>query len=105
MLELIRERINSHLKFLGLNRMSNVLPEIVDQAQTKKSSYLDVLDRLLIEEVQAKEDRRLKRILRLARLPFEKTIDEYDFSFQPQLDKRSVMNLFDLEFIKSKENV
>lgn len=105
MLDLIRERISNHLKFLGLNRMSNVLPDIMDQAQTKKSSYLDVLDQLLTEEVNNKQDQRFKRVLRLARLPFEKTIDEYDFSFHPQLDKRSVMNLFDLEFIQNKENV
>lgn len=105
MLELVRERVNTHLRTLGLRRMENILSDTINDAQNRGLSYMDILDQLLTEEVQAHEDRKLKRILRLARLPFGKTIDEYDFSFQPQLDKRSVMNLFDLEFIKNKENV
>ena len=105
MLELIRERVNNHLKILGLNRMENILSDTLNEAQNKGLSYLDVLDRLLTEEVHQKEDQRLKKILNLARMPFRKTIDEYDFSSQPLLDKRQVMNLFDLEFIKNKENV
>src|SRR5208283_5163437 len=105
MLELVRERVNNHLSILGLNRIGNILSDTLEDAQNKGLSYLDVLDQLLIEEVHEKEDQQLKRILRLACLPFRKTIDEYDFSSQPLLDKRLVMNLFDLEFIKNKENV
>ena len=105
MLELVGERVNDHLKALGLSRIRNILTETLEDAQNKELSYLDLLDRLLTEEIHEKEDRTLKRILRLARLPGRKTIDEYDFSCQPFLDKRTVMNLFDLEFIKNKENV
>lgn len=105
MLELVRDRVNNHLKILGLNCMGNILTETLDDAQNKGMSYLDVLDRLLTEEINHKEDQRLKKILNMARMPFRKTIDEYDFSCQPLLDKRLVMNLFDLEFLKNKENV
>ena len=105
MLELIRERVDSNLKVLGLNRIATILSDTLEDAQNQGMSYLDVLDRLLIEEIHSKEDGKLQRILRLARLPFRKTIDEYDFSHQPSLDKRLVMNLFDMEFIKNKENV
>ena len=105
MLEVVRERVNGHLKALGLKRAGEVLSDTLDRAQGTNASYLDVLDQLLGEEVQALEDRRLKSILRLAGLPFLKTIDEYDFSFQPLLDKRAIMNLFDLEFIHKNENV
>lgn len=105
MLELVRERINNHLNILRLNRIGDILTDTLDDAQNKGLSYLDLLDRLLSEEVYAKEDKQFRRTLRLACLPYRKTIDEYDFSCQPFLDKRSVMNLFDLEFIKNKENV
>ena len=105
MLELVGERVNNHLEILGLNRIRNILSQTLDDAQSKGLSYLDLLDRLLTEEVHEKGDQQLKGTLRLARLPLMKTIDEYEFSFQPFLDKRSVMNLFDLEFIKNKENV
>jgi DNA replication protein DnaC len=105
MTEMIKERVNENLGRLHLNRIKEVFDELMKQAQDSNSSYLDLLDRLLAEEVCAKEDRRIKTVFKMGCLPFEKTIDEYDFSFHPDLDKRSVMNLFDLEFIAQKENV
>jgi DNA replication protein DnaC len=82
-----------------------VLPVVTADCQTQKTSYLDFLDRLLEEEVAAKEERRLKTSLKIAGLPFEKTIEGYDFTFHPDLDKRLVMSLFDLEFLLAKANV
>ena len=105
MAELIRQRIAENLRRLRLTRIRDILDPILEQAQEKSTSYLEVLDQLLTEEVASKEDRRFNSALRLAGLPFEKTIDQYDFAFNPLLDKRSVMNLFDLEFIKQNENV
>ena len=104
MAELIKQRIDENLQRLRLNRIRDILDPILQEAREKSTSYLDVLDQLLSEEINNKEDQRFKASLRLAGLPFEKTIDQYDFSFHPELDKRSVMNLFDLEFIKQKEN-
>jgi len=105
MSELIQERVSEHLDRLRLNRIKEIFPEIIGQAQADNRTYLDVLDQLLSEEVAVKEDRRLKTALKIAGLPFEKTIEEYDFSFHPDLDKRAVMNLFELSFIPQKENV
>jgi len=55
--------------------------------------------------VAAKEKRRIETSLKIAGLPFAKTIEEYDFSFHPHLDKKAVMELFDLTFISRHENV
>jgi len=62
-----------------------------------KASYLSFLDHLLEEEVAAKEKRRIQTALKIAGLPFAKTIEEYDFPFHPQLDKKAVMALFDTD--------
>ena len=105
MAELIKERVNENLRRLNLNRITEVFDSVIQQAEDNHASYLDVVDQLLAEEVGVKEDRRFKTALKTAGLPFEKAIEEYDFSFHPDLDKRSVMNLFDLEFIQQKENV
>jgi DNA replication protein DnaC len=105
MAEMIKERVNENLQRLNLNRIQEVFDEVIKQAQDNNTSYLDLLDQLLSEEVGVKEDRRIKTSLKAAGLPFEKTVEEYDFGFHPDLDKRSVMNLFDLEFIQKKENV
>jgi DNA replication protein DnaC len=44
-------------------------------------------------------------MLKLASLPFVKTIAEYDFTFNPELEKARIMSLFDLTFISRRENV
>ena len=104
MSEMIKERVSEHMDRLRLIRMKEIFPEVIDRAQENKLTYLGLLDQLFTEEIAVKEDRRLKTALKIAGLPFEKTVDEYDFSFHPELDKRAVMNLFELTFVQQKEN-
>ena len=53
----------------------------------------------------AREKHRIQIALKIAGLPFAMTIEEYDFGFHPHLDKKSVMELFDLTFLTRHENV
>ncbi len=105
MSELIMERIAENLSRLRLSKIEETLSFIADEAEAKDQSYLGFLDRLLQEEVTAKEERRVRTAMKIAGLPFEKTIEEYDFGFHDSLDKRWVMNLFDLDLIERHENV
>ena len=105
MSELVMERITENLTRLRLTRIQEMLEMIAEESQRRSETYLAFLDRLLQEEVTAKEDRRVKTSLKIAGLPFDKSIEEYDFGFHETLDKRSVMSLFDLDFIGRKENV
>lgn len=105
MSELVMERISDNLSRLRLTRAQELVCSFAEEAQSKGETYLAFLDRLLQEEVTAKEDRRVKTSLRIAGLPFAKTIEEYDFLFHESLDKRQVMSLFDLDFVGRKENV
>lgn len=105
MSELVMERIAENLSRLRLTRAQEMVSGIAEEAQSKGETHLAFLDRLLQEEVSAKEERRLRTSLKLAGLPFAKTIEEYDFTFHESLDKRSVMSLFDLDFVSRKENV
>ncbi len=103
--QLITERLQENLGRLKLTRASEVLPNVVQQAEANQSSYLAFLDHLLEEEVAAKEKRRIHTAMKTAGLPSAKTIEEYDFTFHPHLDKKHVMELFDLAFIPKHENV
>jgi DNA replication protein DnaC len=103
--QLTYERLKENLAKLKLARMSEVLDDIVSAAERDKTSYLSFLDRLFEEEVAAKEKRRVDMAMRMAGLPSGKTIEEYDFGFHPQLDKKMVMELFDLTFLAKHENV
>ncbi len=103
--QLTYERLQDNLKRLKLTRASEVLDQIVAHSEEHKGSYLSFLDHLLEEEVGAKEKRRLHTAMKTAGLPMAKTIEEYDFSFHPQLDKKAVMDLFELTFVPKHENV
>jgi DNA replication protein DnaC len=103
--ELITDRLRENLSRLKLSQAAEVLDTVVRQAEGEKSSYLAFLDHLLEEEVAAKEKRRIQTAMNTAGLPAAKTIEEYDFGFHPGLNKKEVMGLFDLEFIRNRENV
>lgn len=103
--QLTSERLHDNLERLKLNRATEVLDRIVQEAEAHKSSYLAFLDHLLEEEVADKDNRRVQSAMKTAGLPNAKTIEEYDFSFHPHLDKRMVMELFELTFVAKHENV
>lgn len=102
---LILDRVQTSLTRLRLPRTGEILEGVMQAAQEGKKSYLSFLDDLLEEEVNCREQRRVETSLKLSGLPFVKSIDEFDFSFQPKLDRQKVMSLFDLTFIRQKGNV
>jgi DNA replication protein DnaC len=99
------DRIESNLTRLKLPRIYEVLGGLAKTAEEQGKSYLSFLDELLEEEVAAKEQRRIETALKISGLPYIKSIDEFDFAFQPGLDKQKIMGLFDLSFIREKGNV
>jgi len=102
---LVLDRIESNLTRLRLPRIREILEPVLKTAEKQDKSHLSFLDELLEEEVAAKEQRRIEIALRISGLPFIKSIDEFDFTFQPKLDRQKVMSLFDLAFIQQKGNV
>lgn len=99
------DRIRSNLSRLKLSRIDEILEQTIKISEKEGKSYLSFFDELLEEEVIHKEQRRVETALKISGLPFIKSIDEFDFSFQPKLDRRRVMALFDLTFIREKNNL
>ena len=102
---LVADRIESNLTRLRLPRIREVIGSVTKAAQEQGKSYLAFLDELLEEEVASKEQRRIETALKISGLPFIKSIDEFDFTFHPHLDRQRVMSLFDLTFIRQNGNV
>lgn len=103
--QLTYERLKDNLIRLKMAHSVEILDTVLARAEEEKMSYLALLDRIMEEEVSAREGRRIVTAMRLASLPQAKTIEEYDFTFHPHLDKRTVMDLFDLTFLAKKENI
>lgn len=101
----VNERLQEAFQQLGWSRIPEVLHSHAEEAAAHNISYLEFLDKLLQEELAAKQERFIRMRTRLARLPFHKTLDQYDFSFQPSIDERRIRDLATLRFIDNQENL
>ncbi|MGH3095191.1 MAG: IS21-like element helper ATPase IstB [Streptosporangiales bacterium] len=103
--ELTTTRIRDTAARLGLPHLADHLPDLVKRAETDQMGYLDFLDLVTGEEAGIKDDRRFRNALRLSRLPHHKTLDDFDFTFQPDLDVRKIRDLAALGFIEAHANL
>jgi DNA replication protein DnaC len=99
------EQIKDDLGYLGLTRSSERFATLADDARTHEWTHIEFLARLLAEETTATRDRRLAARLRYARFPFHKTIDDFDYEFQPTIDRKLVADLATLRFINENRPV
>src|SRR5499427_10226337 len=99
------EHLQSALSGLGLKAIEARLEGLLEQAAKKEPTYADFLKDLLGCEVEARRSRYLRARLQLAHLPFVKTFDQFDFSFQPSIDERQIRELRTLRFAHEASNV
>jgi DNA replication protein DnaC len=76
----------------------------LEAAERDKPGYTQFLHDLLATEVAASEQRRLDGRMRFSRLPAHKTLEQFDFTAQPTLDRRLVEDLATLRFVEQKSN-
>jgi DNA replication protein DnaC len=93
------------LEHLGLTEAAAVLDARLETAAQKQLPYADFLADLLGSETTARRERYLRARTRLAHLPFQRTLDQFDFHFQPSIDKRQVRDLATLTFVTEAANV
>ncbi len=105
MSDLVADRIRATATRLGLPHLARTLADLTARADTEAMGYLDFLDLVLEEEQAVRDERRFRSALRLSKLPHHKTLDEYDFAFQPDLDPRKIRDLATLAFVQAKANV
>ncbi len=99
------QQLRGHLAYLKLAAAAEHLPGALEAAERDKPGYTQFLHDLLEVEVSATEQRRLTSRTRLAGFPSTKTLEDFDFTAQPSLDRRLVDELATLRFIEEKANV
>ena len=103
--DLLYERVQTHLGRLKLARMAECLDGLSEQAAKQDWTYLGFLDQLLEAEVSARSERDIAMKTRLAHFPFIKTLEQFEFAFQPSISERQVHELATLRFIANGENI
>ena len=99
------EQARQHLETLGLKQAVEILDNTLDVAANKQLTYPEMLEQLLGAEVAARRERYLSTRTKMAHFPFQKTLDQFDFAFQPSIDERQVKELASLAFVAEATNV
>jgi DNA replication protein DnaC len=99
------ETARYHLEHLGLDQAAAVLESRLEAAAQKQTPYAEFLADLLGVEAAARRERYLTTRTRLAHLPFHRTLEQFDFAFQPSVDERQVRELATLAFVAEAANV
>lgn len=84
------ERLQEHLQRLRLFKSRERLEALLQDATAKECSFADFLDQILSEEVASKTAKHVTMRTQLARFPFVKSLDSFDFSYQPSIDRKSI---------------
>lgn len=95
--------LESQLKALKLKGVLAHYQEITQKAAQSNLSYIEYLSLLLEEEIRRKNEATVKTKVAKARFPFIKTLEEFDFSFQPSIREREIISLGALDLVEKKK--
>jgi DNA replication protein DnaC len=97
--------LNALLTKLKLEHLEPQLDSVCEQAASQALDYQAFLVRALTVEWQGRHQRGIEARLHQARLPWLKTLEQFDFDFQPSLDRRQVKELATARFVELAHNV
>lgn len=93
------------LREFKLSGMINALEIRIKQAEDDNLGYAEFLSLLLEDEVNRRTDNRKSKLYRRAKLPFEKGIEDFDFTFQPSVKKQEILELATCRFLEKRANL
>src|SRR5437667_2049466 len=93
------------LKHLGLTQLEMALPMLFETARQEQWTYETFFNRAIGAEIEGRDRRAAERRMAAARMPTLKTLEAFDFAFQPSLSERLLWELADLSFVQTATNV
>lgn len=97
--------LDSLLQKLKMDHLQLALDSVCEHAAKQELDYRAFLTQALSEEWNGRHQKGFESRLKQARLPWVKTVEEFDFSFQPSIDRKLIRELSGLGFIERNENV
>lgn len=93
MSEAVYERIKKNLEILNMKNTSLILDNYLEKAIHDKKNIVEILDYLLSEEAKTKKNRAVENQIKMSGFPYRKTLEQFDFDFQPSINKEQIMEL------------
>lgn len=98
-------KVLNNLEKLKLEKIRSYLPNYLDIIKSSDVSLIDSLNELTQKEIEFKDYRASIANVQVAGFPFEKELEDFDFTFQPSINKNQIIDLASLRFIENAENV
>jgi DNA replication protein DnaC len=98
-------QLQPRLKRLKLGGMLQTLELRLDQAHQEKLGHLEFLELMLEDEIQRRANKALARRIGRARFEEDRTLSEFDFSFNPKLPAAQIRDLATCGFIERRESL
>ncbi len=101
-----QEQFIDNCLYLGLKCLAQDYSQIIDRANKDTIGYYEFLSDIIQREVIEKEERHIDYLIKNSRLPQPlKMLADFDFDFQPKLNRKLIMDLASLWFIERKESI
>lgn len=98
-------KLLNNLDYLNLTQIRVNLDKYIELINEKNTTFVEALYELTNSEISYVNSKRMTTSIHVANFPYIKTFDDYDFSFQPSLNKEKVLDLKNLRFIEQHENI
>lgn len=99
------DRLRRHLVFLGLTHTLDHLDDLLARALRDKAGPTALLEQTLAAEVASKLEGRISRRIAQSGLRERKTLEAFDWAFQPSLDKAFIVELGRLDFVRRRDDL
>ena len=97
--------LKARLKNFKLSGICNSLEERLEYAQEKSLAHREFLELLLEDKYNNRRDNSYKKRYSKAKLPTHKTIEDFDFVFQPSINKKTINDCLTCSFVKERKNI
>lgn len=98
-------QLNNNLEALSLNKIKDILPSYLDDKRNTDKSIVDILHELSQAEIDFRDDRAKRINITVSSFPYHKTINDFDFTYQPTINKTKILDLASLRFMDEKSNI
>lgn len=101
----MNNRLIDNLKILKLDKIHTYLPNYLDSISGQDVSLSDALVHLTDKEIEFRDERASKVQVSVSGFPFVKTLDDFDFDYQPSINRKQLYDLKELRFMNNAENI
>ena len=99
------EVLKNNLRALGLKYMAEDLDGYLDECQKRKLGVIESMVHITENELLKKKERHIQACVNTANFPYRKSLDDFDFDFQPTINRAQIEGFRDLRFLERNQNI